>query len=308
MGRENGVIYALGFFDGVHKGHQAILGEARKLAARRGLRAGVFTYENHPQAVVGGGAPPLLTTAAERRQIFAAQGMEEIVMTPFDRGFASQSPEEFIETLIGRYRCAGLCCGENFHFGARAAGDSRLLERLCVQKGLASRTAPPVTEGGRTVSSTLIRTLLREGRPEEARLCLGRPFSLAGPVIHGDGRGRTMGLPTINIQPPEGALLPAAGVYAAWVQLEDGRLLPGVTNVGLRPTFRTGGGSTVETNILGPQEDLYGRQVRLWLCRYLRGEKKFENSVMLIQQIAQDSQKAQTLLEQDGRGDIHDLF
>ena len=163
MGRENGVIYALGFFDGVHKGHQAILGEARKLAARRGLRAGVFTYENHPQAVVGGGAPPLLTTAAERRQIFAAQGMEEIVMTPFDRGFASQSPEEFIETLIGRYRCAGLCCGENFHFGARAAGDSRLLERLCVQKGLASRTAPPVTEGGRTVSSTLIRTLLRQG-------------------------------------------------------------------------------------------------------------------------------------------------
>ena len=125
MGRENGVIYALGFFDGVHKGHQAILQETKALAARHGLRAGVFTYENHPQAVVGGGAPPLLTTAAERRQIFAAQGIEEIVMIPFDRAFAGQSPEEFVQALVSQYNCAGLCCGENFHFGAQAAGDSR---------------------------------------------------------------------------------------------------------------------------------------------------------------------------------------
>ncbi len=308
MGRENGVIYALGFFDGVHKGHQAILQETKALAARHGLRAGVFTYENHPQAVVGGGAPPLLTTAAERRQIFAAQGIEEIVMIPFDRAFAGQSPEEFVQALVSQYNCAGLCCGENFHFGAQAAGDSRLLEQICVRLGLVGRTAPPVLEGGRTVSSTLIRTLLREGRPEEARVCLGRPFSLAGLVVHGDGRGRTMGLPTVNLQPSDGALLPAVGVYASLAQLEDGRLLPGVTNVGLRPTFRTGGGPTVETNILGFREDLYGRRIRLWLCRYLRGEQKFENSALLIRQIAQDSQKAQALLEQDDRGDIHDLF
>lgn len=116
-----------------------------------------------------------------------------------------------------------------------------------------------------------------------------------------------MGLPTVNIQPPEGALLPAVGVYASLAQLEDGRLLPAVTNVGLRPTFRTGGGPTVETNILHFREDLYGRRARIWLCHYLRGEQKFENSAALIRQIAEDSNRAQALLEQDDRGDIHDL-
>ena len=307
MGRENGVIYALGFFDGVHQGHQAILQGARQLAARHGLRAGVFTYENHPQAVVGGGAPPLLTSAQERRQIFAAQGMERIVMIPFDRQFAGQSPEQFVQALVDQYQCAGLCCGENFHFGAKAAGDSRLLEQICAQKGLAAQTVSPVLCRGKTVSSTLIRTLLREGEVEQARECLGRPFSLAGPVKHGDGRGRTLGLPTINIQPTEGALLPAVGVYAAWVQLEDGSLLPGVTNIGLRPTFRTNSGPTVETNLVGFQGDLYGQKVRLWLCHYLRGERKFEDGAALIRQIGQDTRQALALLEQDRRGDIHEL-
>lgn len=307
MAQKGNIHYALGFFDGVHKGHQAILAAARTLAGRQGLVPGVFTYENHPQSVVGGSAPPLLTTPWERRRLFAAKGMEQIAMIPFDAAFSAQSPQAFVDMLVEQYGCAGVCCGQNFHFGAKAAGDAQLLQALCRQRGLACEIVAPVLEEGRAVSSTLIRTLLREGDPLEARRCLGRPFSLSGDIVHGDGRGHTMGIPTINITPPQGMLLPAVGVYATLTQVEGGPLWPSLTNVGLRPTFRTGGGPTVETHITGFRGDIYGKHAWVWFCAYLRGEQKFENAARLVEQIASDTKRAMTLLASYDRGDLDDL-
>ena len=154
MAQKGNIHYALGFFDGVHKGHQAILAAARTLAGRQGLVPGVFTYENHPQSVVGGSAPPLLTTPWERRRLFAAKGMEQIAMIPFDAAFSAQSPQAFVDMLVEQYGCAGVCCGQNFHFGAKAAGDAQLLQALCRQRGLACEIVAPVLEEGRAVSST----------------------------------------------------------------------------------------------------------------------------------------------------------
>lgn len=307
MAQKGKIHYALGFFDGVHKGHQAILAAARQLAAGQGLIPGVFTYENHPQAVVGGGAPPLLTTPQERRRLFAAKGMERIAMIPFDAAFSAQSPEAFLDMLAEEFGCAGVCCGQNFHFGARAAGNAALLQELCAARGLACQVVAPVQAEGRAVSSTLIRTLLREGDPLGARQCLGRPFSLGGDIVHGDGRGHTMGVPTINLAPPQGVLLPAAGVYATLTQVEDGPLWPSLTNVGVRPTFRTGGGPTVETHITGFQGDIYGKRARVWFCAYLRGEQKFDNAARLVEQIASDTKRAMALLDSYDRGDLDEL-
>ena len=301
------ILYALGFFDGVHRGHQAIFAEVRRLAAQHHMRPGVFTYENHPQSVVGGSAPALLTTPAERRRLFAAQGMEEIVMIPFDCAFASRSPAAFVDLLVREYQCGGLCCGPNFRFGSHAAGDAAQLESLCAQRGLLHPVVEPVTLGSRYISSTLIRTLLREGEPQQARQCLGRPFSLRGPIVHGDGRGRRLGIPTINLTPPEGMLLPRAGVYATLTQLEGGPLYHSLTNVGVRPTFRTGGGATVETHITGFQGDVYGQWARVWFCAYLREEQKFENPALLVEQIANDQKRAAQLLAAYDRGDMDDL-
>lgn len=307
MSRQEKVIYALGFFDGVHKGHQAILETARQLARETGMRPGVFTYENHPQSVVGGSAPPLLTTPEERRALFAHYGMEEIVMIPFDAHFSAQSPEEFLRMLIEDYRCGGLCCGDNFHFGAKAAGNASLLLELCQKLGLFCRVASPVLEKGKTVSSTLIRTLLREGDAQEAFRCLGRPFSLAGEIVHGDGRGHRLGIPTINLTPPEGALWPRVGVYATLTQMEGGETWPSLTNVGMRPTFRAQGEATMETHLTGFQGNLYGRRVRVWFWAYLREEQKFENATLLVEQIARDTKKTQQLLQSLDRSDIYDL-
>lgn len=307
MAQKGNIHYALGFFDGVHKGHQAILAAARERAAQHGLIPGVFTYENHPQAVVGGSAPPLLTSPQERRRLFAAKGMQRITMIPFDAAFSAQSPEGFLDMLVRRYGCGGVCCGQNFHFGARAAGDVALLRELCAARGLACQVVAPVQAEGRAVSSTLIRTLLREGDPLGARQCLGRPFSLWGDIVHGDGRGHTMGIPTINLAPPQGMLLPAAGVYATLTQVEDGPLWPSLTNVGVRPTFRTSGGPTIETHITGFRGDIYGKKARVWFCAYLRGEQKFDNAARLVEQIASDTKRAMALLDGYDRGDLDEL-
>lgn len=307
MSRQDKVIYALGFFDGVHKGHQAILETTRQLSRQTGMVPGVFTYLNHPQSVVGGSAPPLLTTAEERRALFRHYGMEEITMIPFDALFSSQSPEEFLEMLMRDYRCGGLCCGDNFHFGAKAAGNSALLQELCRRLGLSCQVAPPVLEKGRTVSSTLIRTLLREGEAQEACRCLGRPFSLAGEIVHGDGRGHRLGIPTINLTPPAGALWPRVGVYATLTQIEGSTLWPSLTNVGMRPTFRAQGDPTIETHLTGFRGNIYGKRARVWFCAYLRGEQKFENATLLVEQIARDTKRAQQLLQSFDRSDIYDL-
>lgn len=302
------IVYALGFFDGLHLGHRAIIKASQDLAREMGAENGVFTYENHPQTVVGGGPPPLLTTPVERHSLFQACGVQNLSMIPFDPRFASQTPEEFLDMLVGQYHCAGLCCGNNFHFGAKARGDSALLIQLCAQRGLGIRVVPPVTLDGALISSTLVRTLLREGRTQEATRCLGRPFSLAGEIVHGDGRGHKMGIPTINLAPDAQLLLPAAGVYATMTQVEGGPPMASLTNVGQRPTFRTGGGTTIETHITSFRGDIYGQGARIWFCHFLRGERRFESAAQLVEQIAADTKRATALLASEGTGEFYELF
>ncbi|WP_458863438.1 riboflavin biosynthesis protein RibF [Acidaminobacterium chupaoyuni] len=303
---EQQVVYALGFFDGVHIGHRAILAAARRLAAETHQRSGVFTYENHPQTVLRGISPPLITTPAERKALFRACGMETILILPFTKEFADRSPEAFLDLLIERYHCGGLCSGRNFRFGAKAAGSAELLQSLCKQRGLACRIVSSLQEHGQTISSTKIRRLIENGEMEAAARWLERPFSLAGVIAHGDGRGAGLGIPTINSMLPPNSVLPKLGVYATLTLLE-GQIYPSVTNVGLRPTFLKTAQPTVETHILSFRGEVYGRSARVFFCKYLRSEEKFPTPQALTAQIARDTGRALNFLESYDRSGIHDL-
>lgn len=283
---EERTIYALGFFDGVHLGHQALLAECRRMADGLGCKAGVVTFLGHPDTLVSGRTPPLITTPADRRRLLRQYGMDTVVELPFDRALMSMAYGTFFRMLVSRYHAAGLVCGHDFRFGARGEGDARKLADLCRQAGIGCAVVPEQALDGITVSSTHIRGLLEQGDVETAARFLGHPHIFTGTVVPGKKLGRTLGVPTANLVVPEGVLIPRFGVYAckAWV---DGRWYPAVTNVGTRPTV-SGQNVTVEPWILGLEEDLYGRELTLGFYRFLRPEHKFPSLEDLKRQIQKD--------------------
>jgi riboflavin kinase/FMN adenylyltransferase len=290
----------VGNFDGVHRGHQAVLHEAVDEARAAGLRACVLTFDPHPGAVVGPGAPPMLTTIERRAELLAELGVDRVYVRRFDAAFAAWSPERFARDLVAdMLRARVVVVGANFRFGTKRAGDLALLRELGSQLGFEARVHAVATDARGPFSSTRAREAVAAGDLAEVGRVLARAHSLSGVVVRGDERGRTIGFPTANLgEVPE--LLPADGVYAVRVDesLGDGTVRPlagGVTNVGVRPTVG-GARRTIETHLFDFARDLYGARLRVHLVTRLREEKKFASLDELKAQIARDAAQAREAL------------
>lgn len=295
MGEKKCVI-ALGFFDGVHLGHQALLRCAVERAAEKNLSSAVFTFDRSPKEFVTGIKVPLLTTNDERRAtIQSLFPVETVIIEPFDEQMMTMPWVDFVLMLAQKYRAGWLVAGHDFRFGHKNAGTPALLCKKAAQLGMGCDIIPAVTLDGVTVSSTLIRQLLRDGEVERARQLLGHSYTITGQVLHGKGLGRTIGAPTLNVIPADGLLIPAYGVYATRVSVA-GRQYDAVTNVGVRPTVDENGGVTVESHLLDVSEQLYGRECRVEFVKLLRREQKFSDLSALQAQIARDVAAARVVL------------
>ena len=288
MNSEKKKVIALGFFDGVHLGHQALLRTAVQRAEQLSLTPAVFTFDRSPKEFVSGVQVPLLTTNEERRTtVQRLSPIEEVIIAPFDREMMTMPWVDFVLMLAQKYRAGWLVAGHDFRFGHQNAGTPALLCKKAAQLGMGCDIVPAVTLDGVTVSSTLIRELLREGDAQQAQRFLGYPYAITGEVLHGKGLGRTIGAPTLNVIPAKGLLIPAYGVYATRVTVA-GRSYQAVTNVGVRPTVDENGGVTVESHLLDVNEQLYGRECRVEFLKLLRPEQKFDDLSALQAQIAAD--------------------
>lgn len=289
-------VIALGFFDGVHLGHQALLRTAVERAAEKDLSSAVFTFDRSPKEFVTGVKVPLLTTNDERRAtIQSLFPVDSVIIEPFDEQMMTMPWVDFVLMLAQKYHAGWLVAGHDFRFGHKNAGTPALLCKKAAQLGMGCDIIPAVTLDGETVSSTLIRQLLRDGEMERARQLLGHSYTITGEVLHGKGLGRTIGAPTLNVIPAEGLLIPAYGVYATRVSVA-GRQYDAVTNVGVRPTVDENGGVTVESHLLDVSEQLYGRECRVEFVKLLRREQKFADLSALQAQIAKDVADARAVL------------
>jgi riboflavin kinase/FMN adenylyltransferase len=263
---------AIGTFDGVHLGHQAVIKGADT----------VLTFDPHPLEVLHPAATPKLIMPFEvKRDVIAGLGVEELVVIPFDKEFAQHSAEDFVERVLEeKLDAREVAVGENFRFGAKAKGDPAMLE---AHPEFKTRVVPLIEVDGETVSSTRIRALVAAGDMTAARRCLGAPFMVEGTVVKGDRRGRELGFPTANIVPDDRLAIPGHGVYAAFA---DG--VPAAVNVGVRPTFESGRGVLIETYLIDRQEDLYGRTLRVAFVERLRGERAYHEVDELITQMHRD--------------------
>jgi riboflavin kinase/FMN adenylyltransferase len=272
---------AIGTFDGVHLGHREVI---------RGSDT-VLTFEPHPLSVIRPEATPkLLNTFSVKRDLIAALGVKELVVIPFDRSFAGQSAEEFVqEVLIAKLGARRVSVGENFHFGKGAKGTEELLRS---HSEFETHVTPLVEVEGVTVSSTQVRDLVAAGEVKEAMAFLGGPFLFEGEVVHGDKRGRELGMPTANLVPDDRFVCPGHGVYAAWAGDHAAAV-----NVGVRPTFVTGRGLLVEAHLIGFEGDIYGETLRIAFLEKMRGEQAFDSVEALVEQMNRDVEQARVICE-----------
>ena len=267
---------AIGTFDGVHHGHQAVIDDADT----------VLTFDPHPLEILHPAAlPKLIMPFGVKRDVIDGLGVRELVVIPFDAEFAKRSAEEFIDqVLVERLTAERVSVGENFRFGAKAKGDPAM---LASRSEFETRVVPLVEVDGETVSSTRIRALIAAGDVEAAQRCLGAPFMVEGEVVSGDQRGRELGFPTANIVPDDRLAIPGHGVYAAFA---NG--VPAAVNVGVRPTFESGRGVLIETFLIDHEVDLYGSVLRVAFVSRLRGERRFAGVEELIAQMRIDVEDA----------------
>jgi len=265
-------IYALGVFDGVHLGHQALLKACSDLAKTEQCCAGAVTFGSHPDGLICGNSPKLLCTIKDRKQLIKHYNIDQILLLPFDEQLRQQPWQDFLSMLTEK-GAAGFVCGDDFRFGYKGQGNARLLAEYCRERGLPCAVVPEQTLHGVRISSTYIRNCIEQGQMEEAVRFLGHPFCISGAVIPGKQLGRTIGIPTANLLLPEDVVTPKFGVYACKVCI-DGKDYMAVTNVGTRPTVG-GNHITVEPWILDFEGDLYGQTLTLRFYKFLRPERKF---------------------------------
>ena len=280
----------LGNFDGVHLGHRTLLASARNARDRLCPEAsvGVFCFQQLPARFLNAAFQGRLCTPEERLERYRACGMEVAILAKFEE-LRAYSPEEYLrDVLQKRCHAVAVACGFNHRFGKNGAGDVALLKRCFGERVLLQEA---VTLEGETVSSSRIRMLLQEGRPEEAARLLTLPYHITAPVLHGKALGRKMGTPTVNQQFPADAVIPRYGVYVTECAVE-GKTYRGVTNVGLRPTVKDGGGVNCETYLLDFEGDLYGSDLTVRFLKFLRDERKFATAEELWEQIRGDIAKA----------------
>lgn len=319
------ICLAMGVFDGVHIGHQAIISHAVRLAAPHRGTPAVLTFDPHPDTMISpNGAPPLLTTTDEKLALIRSLGIRLVVVADFDRGLAETPAADFARHILAeRLRASCLIVGEGWRFGARGHGTTDLLHQMAPDLGFHVVVVPPVTVNGGTVSSTRIRGLLFEGRVGRARDFLGRWYELSGPVVTGNRLGRQLGFPTANLDLPPGKLVPPDGIYACWAGVR--KLRPAVASIGVRPTFESAGERKIEVHLLRcPQQggaggelpsaslttglpsprrprriELLGRALRVQFVKRLREEQRFESQEALVEQIRVDCEEARRVLSRE---------
>ena len=277
-------IFALGFFDGVHLGHQALLTACRYLAMGKGCAAGAVTFASHPDTLVTGKTPLLLNTVEERRRKLADFGAVHIHVLPFDKDLMNMPWQDFLEMLLEK-DAAGFVCGEDFRFGHKGQGNAQKLAEFCRQRGLCWEIVPEQRLDGVRISSTLIE----QGEMETAEKFLGCPHTLSGPVMPGRQIGRTIGIPTANVLIPQEVVIPRRGVYAAKC-LVEGKLYTAVTNIGSRPTVE-GHQVRAESWLWDFDGDLYGKHMTVFFHKFLRPEKKFDSLYALKAAIQKNAEE-----------------
>jgi riboflavin kinase/FMN adenylyltransferase len=292
-----GAIVALGNFDGFHKGHQAVAGEAIRWARAEGRPAIVATFDPHPVRLFKPDLPPFrLTTLEQRHELYLAAGATAMLVFHFDRELASTTAEDFVRRLLHeRIGAAGVVTGEDFTFGKARGGNRERLAALGAEVGIATRAVPPVMDGGEPVSSSRIRAALQAGDCATATRLLTRPFAIRGVVEHGDKRGRTIGYPTANLL-IENYLRPRFGIYAVTGRvLATGQALKGAANIGVRPTFDPPK-ELLEPYFFDFSGDLYGQEIEVRFEHFLRPEARFDTLDALVAQMDADCAEARRLL------------
>ena len=304
---QRGASVALGNFDGVHRGHQALIAEAARAGGRIGAPVGVITFEPHPRRFFQPDAPPFcLTTPAAKARLLAAHGVEQLHELTFDAAFASIPAEDFVERVLARgLGIRHLVIGEDFRFGKGRAGDAPMLRNMSGGLGFTVSIQHLLAGESGEYSSTAVRVHLEQGRCEEAAAQLGRWHSVTGPVLKGEQRGRGLGYPTANLDFGE-QLIPRHGIYAARVEVLDGPhagfhagIYDGVASIGERPTFGVNA-PNFEVHLFDFDGDLYGAEIAAGLVSYLRAEERFDSAGALIAQMDRDSALARTRLARAG--------
>lgn len=296
-------VIALGFFDGVHLGHGALLRRVGEVAGATGLTPAAVTFDTHPDQLVMGSPVPLLSSPADRAALMIENyGIRDVIVAHFDDRMMKMPWEAFItDYLVQEHGAAHLVAGHDFHFGYMGRGNPERLRAKCAELGLGCDIIPKVERDGITVSSTYIRTLICQGEMERAAEFLGHPHRLTDTVGHGKKLGSTLGFPTVNLHFQPGVLVPAYGVYATMVTLADGTRYPAATNVGIRPTVDRDGAVTVEGYLLGGFDgDLYGQTVGMEFYRFLRGERRFANLEELRAEVLHNARQTQDYFAEKG--------
>ncbi len=284
---------ALGCFDGVHRGHAAVLSKARELAADLGCTPAALSFTQPPRNFFVPNSVSLLTSPEEKAARIEALGIERLWHIPFDEQISAVSPEDFFFKLLAeRLRAVHLICGFNYTFGARAEGNVALLDKLCRENGIGLTVLPPVSTDGAEVSSSAIRKAVTEGKPELAPAALGRPYSLRASVVDGQKLARRLGFPTVNQIFPASLTVPRYGVYVSRIRVPD-QVSPffGITNVGTRPTVN-GTLLCAETHLFCFEGDLYGKEIEVEFLHFMRPERKFGSLDELTRQVEEDIQTA----------------
>jgi riboflavin kinase / FMN adenylyltransferase len=299
---------AIGNFDGVHRGHMALLERAKARAAAARGQSAVLTFEPHPAVVLAPRLAPRLITPLDRKlELISAAGIEACIVEPFDRDLAGLPPAEFARVVLAdAIGARTVVVGFDFTFGHRRAGNTALLRELGRDLGFDVDVVEAFTVDGLVASSTRVRGFVGEGNMAGARLLLGRDFDVSGRVVRGAGRGRGLGIPTANIA-PDGQLLPASGIYAVWLELLpdgagspiDRARMPGAASLGTNPTFDGAGELTLEVHVLDFDGDLYDRRVRVGFVERLRGERRFPGVAELVDQIHRDIADTRRILASD---------
>ncbi len=291
LGKGRKIVLAAGFFDGVHRGHQKVICKAVDRAAEIGGSAWVLTFATHPLKVLKGTAeaPRLLTSTAHRLEILRDKGIDGCLIMSFTKRLSVASPEAFIQSLCrSAPAIKEILVGKDWRFGRGASGDTVGLDRIAREMGVKITTVPSLLRQGKVISSTDVRELVLKGKLSDAKAMLGRPFSIRGKVVVGRTVGRKLGYPTANLK-PENEVHPPGGVYIVRAQVR-GRIVPGVLNIGIRPTFKVQGAPrpSLELHLLDFDKDLYGETLEVFFLRHIRSERRFRSERALSEQIARD--------------------
>ncbi|MFB5660520.1 bifunctional riboflavin kinase/FAD synthetase [Alteribacillus sp. HJP-4] len=295
------MVLALGYFDGVHLGHQSVIETAKQTAAEKGTAVGVMTFHPHPKTVLSSKFSEetmrYITPSSRKEELMYGLGVDYLFVVHFDKAFAALEPQQFIDDYVIRFRAVHVVAGFDFSYGRLGKGTMETMPFHARQSFSQTTISQVAAPDGEKISSTLIRNYISNGDLFQVRGLLGRPYDLDGVVVTGEQRGRTIGFPTANVSVRDPYLLPATGVYAVRM-LVDNQWKDGVCNIGYKPTFHDEqeGPPQIEVHVLDFEGDLYEKEVRVQFLKKIRGEKKFNSADELVIQIKADKEKAEKIL------------